>query len=340
MTLILAGRDVASGWMDGQSVRGNCVETVAKYTEASEACACMDDQMRPCVWYVMAGLAMPGAPGDWYASLYTVVELIFRGTVPTTECFMRHLLAASLLASFGLAATQAQAATAPRQVFVDACKSAKAQAADSGPEAVRAKPAVRAVMAVAGGNSCDAIANNASALTELDISGKELTDISVLGFMNNLTVLNISNNKIKDISSLSKLTKLTKLNAAQNQIVDISVVANFAALQTLNVSKNNVADIGAIKDLAALKTLRADGNQIGKVFAISNVKTLNSVNLNSNKIENLAPLAKNKKLKDLKVKGNPVKNCPDGKKVEVKGKEIENTELLRGICKDEAYKGK
>ena len=53
---------------------------------------------------------------------------------------------------------------------------------------------------------------------------------------------------------------------------------------------------------------------------------------------NLAPLAKNKKLKELKVKGNPVKNCPDGKKVEVKGKELENTELLKGICKDEAYK--
>ena len=253
---------------------------------------------------------------------------------------MRHLLAASLLATFGLAATQAQAATAPRQVFIDACKSVKAQAASAGPESKRAMPAVKAIMAVAGGTTCDAIAKNAGALTELDISGKELTDVSVVGFMNNLTLLNISNNQVSDISTLSGLTKLTKLNAAQNKISDIAVVAKFPALETLNVSKNGITDLGAIKDLAALKTLRVDGNQITKVFVISNVKTLNSVNLNNNKIENLAPLAKNKKLKELKVKGNPVKNCPDGNKVEVKGKEIENTDLLKGICKDEAYKGK
>lgn len=252
---------------------------------------------------------------------------------------MRHLIAASLVASFGLTATQAEAASAPRQVFVDACKSVKAQAADAGPEAVRAKPTVKAIMDVAGGNDCEAIAKNAAGLTSLDISGKGLTDVSVVAFMKNLTTLNISNNKVSDISAVKGLTALTKLNIAQNTVTDISAVAALTALDTLNISKNAVNDLGAIKDLPALKTLRADNNQIAKAFAVSNVKTLNSVNLNNNKIENLAPLAKNKKLKELKVKGNPVKNCPDGNKVEVKGKEIENTDLLKGICKDEAYKG-
>lgn len=252
---------------------------------------------------------------------------------------MRHLIAASLLASFGLTATQAEAATAPRQVFMDACKSIKGQAADASPETTRAKATVKAIIDVAGGTTCEDSAKAAAALTELDISGKELTEISAVAFLSNLTTLNISNNKVSDISAVKGLTKLTKLNLAQNTVTDISAVAALTALDTLNISKNSVNDLGAIKDLPALKTLRADNNQIEKAFAVSNVKTLNSVNLNNNKIQNLAPLAKNKKLKDLKVKGNPVKTCPDGNKVEVKGKEIENTDLLKGICKDEAYKG-
>jgi Leucine-rich repeat (LRR) protein len=251
---------------------------------------------------------------------------------------MRQLIAASLLAAIGLASTQAQAALAPREAFNQACKSIKGQAPDSGPQVVQAKPAVKAIMGVLGGTNCDEMTKSAAALTELDVSGKEIVDISVTAFMVNLTTLNISNNKVKDIAAVSSLTKLTKLNAAQNEISDITAVSGLAALQTLNLSKNQVTDIGAIKDLPALTTLRADNNQVSKAFAVSNVKTLTSVNLNNNKIDNLSPLAKNKKLKDLKVKGNPVKTCPDGKKVEIKGKEIENTDLLRGVCKDEAYK--
>ena len=109
---------------------------------------------------------------------------------------MRHLIAASLLAAIGLASTQAQAALAPREAFNQACKSIKGQAPDSGPQVVQAKPAVKAIMGVLGGTNCDEMTKKAAALTELDVSGKEIVDISVTAFMTNLTTLNISNNKL------------------------------------------------------------------------------------------------------------------------------------------------
>jgi hypothetical protein len=252
---------------------------------------------------------------------------------------MRHFIAVSLLAGLGLTATQAQAGTmAPRDVFVKACKAVKGQGPDEGPQVVAAKPTVRAMVQVIDGVDCDQMVKSAATMTSIDLSGKELVDLSPLAVMNGLTELNISDNKVRDLSPLAGLTKLTKLNAAQNEISDISTVAKLVELDTLNLSKNSVTDIAAIADLPKLTTLRLDNNQIDKAFAVSNVKTLTSVNLNNNKIDNLTPLAKNKKLTDLKVKGNPVKTCPDGKTAEVKGKEIDNTDLLRGICKDEAYK--
>ena len=183
------------------------------------------------------------------------------------------------MASFGLTATQAEAATAPRQVFMDACKSIKGQAADASPETTRAKATVKAIIDVAGGTTCEDSAKAAAALTELDISGKELTEISAVAFLRNLTTLNISNNKVSDISAVKGLTKLTKLNLAQNTVTDISAVAALTALDTLNISKNSVNDLGAIKDHPITASGSGAGIQASvRVDAITIVTRLTHLN--------------------------------------------------------------
>ena len=110
---------------------------------------------------------------------------------------MRHFAAFSLLASLTFAASSAEAATGAHKVFEDACKSIKAQSTDAGPQAVRAKPTVLAIMQIAGSSDdCAANMTAAAGLKTLDLSGKGIEDITVLGMMANLTELNISNNKV------------------------------------------------------------------------------------------------------------------------------------------------
>ena len=251
---------------------------------------------------------------------------------------MRTILFASAVALTGLASSSASAMEKPKDLFETVCMASKQKGEITTAEQKKAQPTVKALMQSIDGTECSVIWTKASQLTSLDLSDKGIADVAVLRGLENLTELNLSKNAIVDISMLTTLKKLTTLNVAENQIVDISVVAQLPALTTFNGAKNQIADIEALGQLTTLTQVRLSDNKVEKVGALTSNKGLKNAYLQNNKIANLNPLAKNKKLKELNVKGNPVKSCPDGKNVEVKGKEIENTELLRGICKDEAYK--
>ena len=66
-----------------------------------------------------------------------------------------------------------------------------------------------------------------AALRTLDISNKNISDLTGLEHATNLTELNLSSNRIADIALLARLTKLTRLLLGGNNISDIaSLVAN------------------------------------------------------------------------------------------------------------------
>ena len=250
---------------------------------------------------------------------------------------MRTIIAASALAAVSFASTQAYAGMGPKETFIAACEMDK-KPGGKPDAAVRAQiPTAKAIVEATGKTTCANAWTAATELTKLDASGKAITDIGILMGLTKLTNVNLSGNEIADVKPLANL-KLTKLDLSGNKITDVSPLASITTLTSLNVAKNQVTDISSLSTLTALTELSANGNSIDKVWALTDMKGLKKAQLNNNKIENLAPLAKNKKLTELKVKNNPVKNCPDKGKVEVKGKEIENTDLLKGVCKDEAYK--
>ena len=251
---------------------------------------------------------------------------------------MRSILFASAVALTGLASTSASAMDKPDELFDTVCKANKQKGKLSTPEQEHSVNTVKALMQAFDATDCAVLWKRAKLATSLDLSGKNILSIDVLRGLDQLTELNVSNNTIRDISMLSTIKGLQTLNVAGNQISDITVVGELAELTTFNGSKNKITDISALGKTSKLTQVRLADNEIDKVFALTNHKELKNAFLQNNKINNLTPLAKNKKLKELNVKGNPVKDCPDGKKVEVKGKEIENTDLLRGVCKDEAYK--
>jgi Leucine-rich repeat (LRR) protein len=251
---------------------------------------------------------------------------------------MRSILFASALTALGFASSTAFASEKAEDLFKSVCLANKQKGELTTPMQKSSVTTVRAIMQAVPETDCNVIWTKATMMTSMDLSGKEITNVSVLRAFDKMTDLNLSNNGIADISMLSTMKALQTLNVADNQIGDITVAGELAALTTFNGAKNQITDISALSNTSALTQVRLADNQIEKVFALTNHKGLKNAYLQNNKIANLTPLAKNKKLKELNVKGNPVKECPDKGKTEVKGKEVENTDLLKGICKDEAYK--
>ena len=250
---------------------------------------------------------------------------------------MRQLIAVSALAAVAVVSVQANAAT-PKENFITVCEAGMKKEPLSDGSLRTSVATVAAIKAATGKEACGVAWTAATTATSLDLSGKSVTDISMLKNFSKLTSLNISGNEISDLSALGGLTGLTDLDASSNKVSDVSALGSLTALTKLNLAKNQITDIAALSTLTALKELRLNDNQIVKVAPLTSIKGLKKLFLSSNKVENLAPLAKSKKLVELAVRNNPVKNCPDKGKLEIKGKEIENTEVLQTVCKDEAYK--
>jgi len=78
-------------------------------------------------------------------------------------------------------------------------------------------------------------------ITSLDISGKNISDLTGIEFFTNLTELNCSDNPING-SMLQNMTKLTKLNCSNTGNYSFNF-ANLNLLEWLDCSQNNLADL-------------------------------------------------------------------------------------------------
>ena len=77
-------------------------------------------------------------------------------------------------------------------------------------------------------------------LTDLDLSSKQITDLSPLSVLTHLTTLVLEDNTITDITPLTHLTQLTKLFLGWNKLTDISPLAHLTQLTELNLWNNQI----------------------------------------------------------------------------------------------------
>ncbi|GHU61511.1 hypothetical protein AGMMS49983_01370 [Clostridia bacterium] len=102
-------------------------------------------------------------------------------------------------------------------------------------------------------------------LTDLILWGNNISDISSLASLTNLTILGLGGNEISDISPLASLTNLTFLGLHQNNISDISPLASLTNLTELNLEQNRISDISSLKKLKNLQYLQLGGNPLMQV---------------------------------------------------------------------------
>lgn len=128
------------------------------------------------------------------------------------------------------------------------------------------------------------------ALPDCSIYADEPTDEAVeitLGgktFMSDVTELNLGGLEIEDISALSQCTKLVKLDLRDNSITDISALVDLQDLEWLCLWNNQVEDLRPLMTLTKLTYLDADDNQIKDLTVLEYLTGLEELWLSGNEL--------------------------------------------------------
>ena len=138
-----------------------------------------------------------------------------------------------------------------------------------------------------------------------DASEDKDQDISFGGvtFKADVTELDLSGMGLRDISALSACQQLVKLNLSDNQISDLSTLMNLPLLEWLDISGNQVTDLRPLMGIARLTFVDASGNAINSTAPLSMMNGLKELYLDNNPIRDFSGLRKVKSLEVLSLSG-------------------------------------
>lgn len=134
---------------------------------------------------------------------------------------------------------------------------------------------------------------------------EEAVEITLGGktFMSDVTELDLRGLGITDISALSQCTKLIKLDLRNNNIEDITPLIDCADLEWLSIWNNKVTNLAPLMNLQHLKYLDADQNQITDVSFLSYATDIEELWISGNPIKSIKHVGNLEKLRRLGVKG-------------------------------------
>lgn len=82
--------------------------------------------------------------------------------------------------------------------------------------------------------------------TSVDLSGRNISDLTGIEHLTMVETLNLSNNSITDIGPLEQLNSLGSLDLSNNQVRELEPLRYMRMLVTLNLSYNHITDIEAL----------------------------------------------------------------------------------------------
>ena len=130
-----------------------------------------------------------------------------------------------------------------------------------------------------------------TSLRELDLRHNAVTDLWPLAGLTGLQALYLSGNQIADLRPLAGLTGLQVLDLSGNQITDLWPLAELPGLRELDLRDNAVADLRPLESLRGLQALDLSGNQIADLWSLTYLAALERLNLMDNAVADLWPLA-------------------------------------------------
>lgn len=146
-----------------------------------------------------------------------------------------------------------------------------------------------------------------SDITELDLSDKGITDISVLSECKNLVKLDLSGNEISDLYGLMNIPGLQWLDIAGNDISDLRPLMGMAKLRVLYVSANQVSSTVPLSSLTTLQQLYLSDNPVSDFSGLKNLGSLQTLGIKSTNLDDtgLQYLEYLSSLQKLEIDDNP-----------------------------------
>lgn len=169
---------------------------------------------------------------------------------------------------------------------------------DAGVEA-----AVRGALGIPDGPVTSA---DAGRLTQLDLTYRDISNISDLASFTSLESLNLSSAHINDISALAGLTNLSRLDLTDNQISDISALAGLTRLTSLSLYGARISDLSALSAMSVLAELDLSFTDVGDISSLSSLSNLTSLKLYMTPVTDISPLSSLANLRNLDLGENQI----------------------------------
>jgi Leucine-rich repeat (LRR) protein len=174
------------------------------------------------------------------------------------------------------------------------------------------------------------VLSNLTAVTNLDLSGTPVNDLTpLLGLtnlislglaqtgitncldvspFNQLTSLTLDNNPLTNLNALAGLTNLANLSLNNCGINNLSPLARLATLTELSLNQNPIADFSLIAGLTNLVSLTMESAQVSNANFVGSLSQLRNLDLAKNRLGNLSGLENLTRLLDLDVSYNHLTN--------------------------------
>ncbi len=124
-------------------------------------------------------------------------------------------------------------------------------------------------------------------ITELDLSGSAIDDLTPLYSFRELTKLDLSDTKITDLTFLKNLSKLTELHMVCSHGLNVEELACLSGLEVLDISYPVIPLVGSLTLLERLPNLRelfCNACDLTDVIPLIGLESLNTLSLSFNRI--------------------------------------------------------
>ena len=144
-------------------------------------------------------------------------------------------------------------------------------------------------------------------ITELELNAevKDLSELSLLPFLERLSIPQGEYTNLSAISSLDNLQALS-IDGVTLSTEDLKAIASAPDLTTLTLTRCNLSDITELSAAVGLTQLDLSSNTIGDLEPLSKMTELTQLNLSHNAITQLSALTGSGKLKHLDVSYNSI----------------------------------
>lgn len=138
------------------------------------------------------------------------------------------------------------------------------------------------VMAMRGKKSCLEFAKESDQITELDLSAKNIVDVSDVGYFIKLIKLDLRKNKISQLAGLVPLKSLQELRLDHNQIKRIKPLGRISTFKKVTLSHNRLNNVDVLGKSKGLEYLDAGNNRIMFLTSFAQFKNLRYLDLSHN----------------------------------------------------------